>query len=906
MNARMNRGTGFELFWGKARPASDRDPLIHPLWMHSLDVAAVGAAVLRHRPDLVARIAGALGWSSADFIRLWPFVLALHDLGKFSRPFQAKAPAHWPTDVLGPMTGNFRDPGHSSSGLRLLTDQLTDLTAGWFPDWGGELVSAFMVPVVGHHGRPVEEPQASPAELFGAAAVGAARDYAVAAAALLIPPSLPPPPRRALLRSSWLIAGLAVLADWIGSKQDWFPYCCAGPTLDEYWRDHALPRAENAIKSAGIAPAKASTVTGFRPLTRLPHAPTPVQAWAESVDLLEGPLLVLVEDMTGGGKTEAALILAHRLMAAGRARGLYFALPTMATANAMFGRLQDCYRRMFADGERPSLILTHGRTRDDPRFAASVLGAGQQDQVVGATGRNAEDTDSAAEGPAWLADDRRKAFLADVGAGTIDQALLSVLPAKHQSLRLLGLAERVLIVDEAHAYDAYMDTELDRLIAFQAALGGHTIVLSATLPAETKRRFAEAFGKAAGAATRPATIDAYPCVTLLSAASSPVVVAKAPRPELRREITVTRVANGDAAAERIVSAAAAGAAVAWIRNSVDDAIDGVTLLRQAGVDARLFHARFAFGDRYVIEEDVVRRFGKNGDATARRGQVLVATQVIEQSLDVDFDLVVSDLAPVDLLLQRAGRLWRHPGRSRPIDGPELVVLSPDPTGLVDAKWMTALLPRAGAVYRNHLLLWRSAQLLFDAGRIRVPEDVRALIEAAYGPEAETGAPGALGRIRQNAVGNANAERSFAEQNLLRVELGYSLGNKAWLDEARIATRLSNETRILRLARWDGAELTPWCSDPDPRRAWALSEVSVRGNRVGGVHEPTGALADAISNERKRWGRYDEDKLLVPLMRTAKSAGTWTGEVTTPKGATQFIVYTLAEGLRLPRSADPPL
>lgn len=138
--------------------------------------------------------------------------------------------------------------------------------------------------------------------------------------------------------------------------------------------------------------------------------------------------------------------------------------------------------------ERPPLILTHGRTRDDPRFAASVLRAAGTAQGAGATRRSAEDTDSAAEGPAWLADDRRKAFLADVGAGTIDQALLSVLPAKHQSLRLLGLAERVLIVDEAHAYDAYMGTELDRLIAFQAALGGHTIVLSTTLPAETKRR----------------------------------------------------------------------------------------------------------------------------------------------------------------------------------------------------------------------------------------------------------------------------------------------------------------------------------------------------------------------------------------------------------------------------------
>src|SRR5690606_12540976 len=143
-----------------------------------------------------------------------------------------------------------------------------------------------------------------------------------------------------------------------------------------------------------------------------------------------------------------------------------------------------------------------------------------------------------------------------------------------------------------------------------------------------------------------------------------LVEAKPPRADLRREISVTRIGDIETAVERIVSAARTGAAVAWIRNSVDDAIAAQDLLRDAGVDAGLFHARSAFGDRYAIEEDVVRRFGKQGGVEQRRGRVLVATQVVEQSLDLDFDLIVSDLAPIDLLLQRAGRLWRHPGRQR--------------------------------------------------------------------------------------------------------------------------------------------------------------------------------------------------------------------------------------------------
>jgi CRISPR-associated endonuclease/helicase Cas3 len=885
----------FGAFWGKAQPVNDAGPRMHPLWMHSLDVAAVGMAILRHKPDIAARIASALGWPTEDLVRLWSFALALHDLGKFSRPFQAKAPDHWPAEILGPMTGIVRDPGHSGSGLHLLMEPLADLTRRWFPNWNAELVFSFMVPVVGHHGRPIEAQTISEAELFGKASIEAARSYADAVEGLLAPPHLQPPPKRALARSSWLLAGLAVLADWVGSNQVWFPYQCADFSLEGYWREHALRRAEAAVAAARIPSSKPSIVTGFRPLTGLPYAPTPVQSWAESAILPDGPLLVLVEDMTGGGKTEAALILAHRLMAAGRAHGLYFALPTMATANAMFARLQECYRRLFADDEQPLLLLSHGRSRNDPRFAVNVLGTSKDWRAEAATRGNSEETDSAAEGPAWLADDRRKAFFADIGVGTVDQALLSVLPAKHQALRLLGLAHHVLIVDEAHAYDAYMGMELDRLIAFQAALGGHTIVLSATLPAATKERFAGAFAKAVGVAAQPIAIDDYPCVTLLSATVPPVVAGKPPRPELKREIAVTRIADEGTAMARIRAAADAGAAVAWIRNSVDDAIEGYERLQEAGTDVRLFHARFAFGDRYAIEEDVVRRFGKEGDPAQRRGKVLVATQVIEQSLDVDFDFVVSDLAPVDLLLQRAGRLWRHPDRRRPIEGPELAILSPDPVATVDEKWMTALLPRAGAVYRDHLLLWRSARVLFEAGRIRVPEDVRPLVEAAYGPDAETGAPEALARNRQKAVGDAKAQRSFAEQNLLRVEFGYRLDSQPWLDEARIATRLGEETRILRLARWDGIEFTPWCYDPDPRRAWALSEVSVRGRRVSGVPAPTSDLAEAVRKARQDWGRYDEDKLLLPMEKDAN--GHWIGSVTTHENRDQRIEYSPLAGLR---------
>src|SRR5262249_9039299 len=155
--------------------------------------------------------------------------------------------------------------------------------------------------------------------------------------------------------------------------------------------------------------------------------------------------LAIIEDVTGSGKSEAALIFAARLLSGGRADGLYFALPTMATANAMYDRLAASYRRLFADGSTPSLVLAHGKRRLHNGFADSILESEERQPQP-------YDEDAVAACAMWIADDRRKAFLAHVGIGTVDQALLGVLPSRHQSLRLWGLSDRVLVIDEAHAY----------------------------------------------------------------------------------------------------------------------------------------------------------------------------------------------------------------------------------------------------------------------------------------------------------------------------------------------------------------------------------------------------------------------------------------------------------------------
>ncbi len=236
------------------------------------------------------------------------------------------------------------------------------------------------------------------------------------------------------------------------------------------------------------------------------------------------------------------------------------------------------------------------------------------------------------------------------------------------------------------------------MLQFHAALGGSAILLSATLPQELRRTFIDAYRDGLSAAPAPLIETDYPLATIAGADSVREIHCD-PRKELPRSVRVTRLGNEAEAVQRIVAAADAGAAVAWVRNSVDDAHDAVQLLRAAGTEPILFHARFAMHDRLQIENEVLRRFGRDSSAADRR-QVLVATQVVEQSLDIDFDLMVSDLAPADLLIQRAGRLQRHNRGSRCVSGPELLILSPAPVGDPGEQWIRSVLPRTGTLTRT--------------------------------------------------------------------------------------------------------------------------------------------------------------------------------------------------------------
>ena len=643
-------------------------------------------------------------------------------------------------------------------------------------------------------------------------------------------------------RASLALAGLAVLADWIGSRQEWFPYREPVEDLESYW-SIARDRATRAVIEAGVVPAGASRDFDYGNLLGGHVTPSPMQRWARDVGLPAGPALFLIEDETGSGKTEAALMLAHRLMEDGAADGLYVALPTMATANAMFDRLATAYRHLFAPGAEPSLALAHGaRDMHDGFRDAMPRGGRYEASYSGAFGADeAFETTASAACAEWIADERRRAFLADAGAGTIDQALLAVLPSRHQSLRLLGLSRRVLILDEVHAYDAYMQREMERLLEFQAGLGGSAILLSATLPLSVRERLTVAFanGLESPAGDADSAME-YPMVTICTAGDTSSTKVEG-RSDRARMLPVRFLRSTDEALEVVRREALAGKAVLYIRNSVDDALDAHAALRADGIEPELFHARFALVDRLATERRIVKTFGKNSTPALRTSRVLIATQVVEQSLDLDFDTLVTDLAPIDLLIQRAGRLWRHerPERS---GLPELLVVGPEPVVEADEDWFSRSFPRAKYVYRDHARLWLSARALEGAGAIESPAGLRALIEFVYGDDADLRIPAALQGIFFDADGRAGAERGVATTNLLVLSKGYMRDGGAWDSDVRTPTRLNDDPQVpLRLACVRDGRIEPYAGSAPGNelwRDWRLSEVNVASRRFGGEAIPS--------------------------------------------------------------------
>lgn len=882
-------------YWGKAAPAGEV-PAYHPVAFHGLDVAAVGWVLLEAQPRLLHALASTSGLP-ASRLRDWlTFLLSVHDLGKLADGFQGLR-----CDLLQALQHRVSDAPyhqrHDTLGFRLWAELLEARLQGagtWRPagaqagDWKSLLVPWFSS-VFGHHGRPPVGGQSPPqlSRQFPPQVLDDALALWAECARLLLPGGPPfavEPFEQQEARfkaTSWLVAGFATVADWLGSNRGWFPMRPEDMPLERYWHEQALPRARDAVAASGLAAAASMPERSLESLWPEIATPTPLQALVGGLDLADGPQLLVLEEITGGGKTEAALLLAHRLLARGEGSGIFVALPTMATANALHARVRKVFRHLFMSPPEPSLVLAHSK-----RDLFLELDRTPRDAAY-----DGRETTASQDCAAWLADSRKKALLAQVGVGTIDQALIGVLPLRHQGLRLCGLASKVLIVDEVHACDPYMERLLEALLTFHAAFGGSAVLLSATLPSRQKERLVRAF--AVGTGHRPSwqASPEYPLLTHWAPTKSQQIYVPARRESARRVEVVSLRTRAEVRAH-LESTLAIGGCACWIRNTVADAREAYEEWNAwLGPErVRLFHARFTVADRRALEEWVQSRFGRGSRDEERSGRLLIATQVVEQSLDLDFDAMVTDLAPIDRIVQRAGRLRRH-GRPGRRGAAVLGVYGPQAAPEVDEAWYASTFKRGAFVYPDHGQLWRTAHWLERNGGFRMPEDARDLIEYVYAEDAVEETPEPLRAVSDRAEGKRKAEEALAKLNTLPLEQGYLPDDIVWPEDVRTPTRLGEDQVTVRLAREGPHGPGPWHDDLD--RPWEQSEVQVRLKYL--AEEVASPSLEALRGSMPDQGRYAKVVILK------EEAGIWRGWALDLNQRRVAVVYGSQEGLVVERT-----
>jgi len=738
------------LLWGKG--SKDGSCVrIHPLVCHLCDSAAVAGQMWKRGISSGTRswVSSCLGLDAESTFRWLVFLTGTHDVGKASPAFQSGIQGAAPGFVQRLTDSGFRFPpgpvnyrlDHGAVSALALEEYLQQRYR-----CNRKVACSLAAVVGGHHGII---PSRFDIKRLRDSAVG--KGLWRAARSLLldtvgrhtglpdsVPTTVPPPV------GLW-IAGFVSVCDWIASNERYFPLAAtaSSPAIDaeSYW-GLAQTRAAEALSALGwlSVPHPDAPMT-FRDL--FPElAPRPVQeVVSELAAGLVKPGLVIVEAPTGEGKTEAAFFLMQRWLHTLDQRGAYLALPTQATSNQMFRRIGGFLCR----GDSANIInlqLLHGHASLSAEFQqlrenadrlyfglppGESIGTGFPEKLVAAE---------------WFTH-RKRGLLGPYGVGTVDQLLLCGLQARHVFVRLFGVAGKTVIVDEVHAYDTYMTTLLERVLEWLASLGTSVVLLSATLPRGRHDALLSAYARGAGVRDlAERVVKRYPRISAYFAGQSEVIsrsVGVSKRSQRTIHIEMVSVIQGEgwnheAVRDLLLKGLEDGGCAAVVCNTVREAQSLYCFLKpyfpakasDGGPELDLLHSRFLYGDREVREECCLARFGKKGEERPHRA-VLVATQIIEQSLDLDFDYMVSDLAPVDLIVQRAGRLHRHDRRRpAPLSRPVLAVWMPP----VNEEGLPVFPAAWTYVYALHTLL-RSWLVLRNRTAIRIPDDVDELIEAVY-------------------------------------------------------------------------------------------------------------------------------------------------------------------------------
>lgn len=779
-------------YWGKAKSDDESGTNYHLLPYHCLDVAAVAQVWLEQSPSILKQFERITDLDGVK-IKAWVlFFIALHDYGKFDCRFQRKAPDAW----------NAVNPNLSATPIELSRKAITDFYHGpagvyWFYQDLKERFSSdgdefcfddnpeteawdawfsWLAPVTGHHGITPDssEKDNDKYHLSGAGALltgvkQSRLEWLKTLETLFLAPVglslLDAPP---LLEASknkqtpaTLLSGFCSVCDWLGSSES-FAYddvpCDSEATLKQ-WYEGRKVFAENALHQAWVI----SQTKPYQSIDTLlgGNSPRQVQCLIEQLPISSG--LTLIEASTGSGKTEAALAYAWRLLAAGLAESIVFALPTQATANAMFTRLENAAPLLF--NKQTNLVLAHGRARYQDDFINLKLACQPQ------TAQGQEE--AWVQCGNWLAQSRKRVFLGQIGVCTVDQVLVSVLPVKHKFVRGFGIGRSVLIIDEVHAYDSYMYGLLEAVLEQQKLVGGSAILLSATLPTSQKQQLAKAWNCQLNTAN-----NAYPLISHChDGRVNPFDLSDQPEQQPKTtSVGIELIKSPDLLPDdllllRILDAVKSGAQVCLVCNLVVVAQElyqrfRLLIEQSEGLTPEqclLFHSRFIFSDRQKIEQQVLNLFGTNPQPSHARkqGHLLIATQVVEQSLDLDFDWLITQLCPVDLLFQRIGRLHRHAKNQ-----------SKRPAQFA-APICTVLLPSENdyalheLIYGNSRVLWRTQQLLELAqggdAKIHFPAAYRDWIEQVYDGEEWANEPETVVKSYDNYDQDCYASKMTAKQ-----------------------------------------------------------------------------------------------------------------------------------------------
>ncbi|WP_326543546.1 CRISPR-associated helicase Cas3' [Pseudorhodoferax sp.] len=817
--------------WGKLERAAQGAPATHPLLDHMTDVAAVLHALLT-LPAVQRALERAAGRRLSDEDRARLAVLGfLHDIGKANAGFQVR---YWRERAARP-PGWFAVPecGHGPQGWALFDNCLHDaarlldgLPLDGMDGWG-EAVLPLLHASISHHGRPVSSddtqiiwrPVREGAQtLYDPADTVAAMGQRVQQ---LFPVAFAPSPEDLPGSAAFahLFAGLVQLADWLGSdtREGFFPYSQSG----EDRAATAPRRARHALRAIGLdtgdtAVRLAAAACDFSRAFDVPAA-RPMQA-AMADDGL-GPVVVL-EAETGSGKTEAALWRFLHLWRAGRVDALYFALPTRVAATQLYARVLDFVRRVWPQDPPVAVRALPGYGAADGQTYEPLPGF----QVLW----HDEPGDDEAE-RRWAAESPKRYLAATIAVGTVDQALLGALQVKHAHLRQALLARSLLVVDEVHASDAYMTRLLEHLLRAHVACGGQALLLSATLGASARTRYLAIGGRG---------VDPLPPLSQAQAMPYPAIghrddhgprllpVEGNPRHKTVHWQALDIIDAPERIAALAVDAAARGARVLVVRNTVPAAIatlqavealaaaQGLDCLFKVGQASTLHHSRFSRQDRPLLDAEVQAQIGKQ--RAPRGGLVVIGTQTLEQSLDIDADLLICDLCPMDVLLQRLGRLHRH---ARP---------SPDasddrrPAGFEDARALVLtppghdlapLLARQrhglgpirrpgeplGGVYVDLRVLEATRRLIAAQPTRDIPRDNRLLVEQATHPEALDAIAQELGeawlRFGIEYEGALAATKTVANLHALPFDKAFD-DLRFPEDEGRIGSRLGAADRLI--------------------------------------------------------------------------------------------------------------